>query len=115
MLRAASDDSAASWIGATIGSFGDGARALVPPVFEAYARILHPAWAADRAPVRWATVAACSGGSAHAMAEFERMARERGRPSMARPFTAPPHDGALPPGTLEALSDVLARHTTMPD
>ena len=115
MLRAASDDSAASWIGETIGSFGDGVRALVPLVFEAYARILHPAWAADGAPVRWATVAAWSGGSAHAMAEFEPMARERGRPSVPRPFTAPPHDGALPPVTLEALSDVLARHTTMPD
>jgi hypothetical protein len=115
MLRAASDDSAASWIGETIGSFGDGVRALVPPVFEAYARILHPAWAAGRVPVRWATIAAWSGGSAHAMAEFEPMARERGRPSVPRPFTAPPDDGALPPAALEALSDVLARHTTTPD
>lgn len=115
MLRPANDDSAASWIEETIGPFGSGVRALVPPVFEAYARILHPAWAADGAPVRWATVAAWSGGSAHAMAEFEPMARERGRPSVPRPFTAPPHDGALPPATLEALSDVLARHTTMPD
>ena len=115
MLHPASDDSAASWIEETIGPFGSGVRALVPPVFEAYARILHPAWAADRTPVRWATVAAWSGGSAHAMAEFEPMARERGRPSVARPFTAPPHDGALPPATLEALSDVLARYTAMPD
>ena len=115
MLRAASDDSAASWIEDTIGPFGDGVRALVPPVFEAYARILHPAWAADRTPVRWATVAAWSGGSAHAMAEFEPMARERGRPSVTRPFTTPPHDGALPSATLEALCDVLARRTTTPD
>jgi hypothetical protein len=115
ILRGASDDSAASWIEETIGPFGDGVRALVPPVFEAYARILHPAWAADQTPVRWATVAAWSGGAAHAMAEFEPMAHERGRPSVPRPFTAPPYHGVLPPATLDALSDVLARHTTTPD
>ena len=31
------------------------------------------------------------------------------------PFVAPPPDGELPPATLGALCDVLARHTTTPD
>jgi len=115
MLRPARDDSAGSWITATIGPFASGVRGLVPPVFDAYARILHPAWAADRTTVRWAAVAAWSGGSAHALAEFEPMARERGRPAVPTPFSAPPQNGALPPASLEALSDVLARHTTTPD
>ena len=114
-LRPAADDSAASWITNRIGSFGSGVRGLVPPVFEAYARILHPAWAADGTRVRWATVAAWSGGTAHALAEFEPMARQREQSPVPGPFHAAPTDGALEPATLAALCDVLAPYTTTPD
>jgi hypothetical protein len=115
MLRGAADDSAGSWIKEAIGPFGSGVRGLVPPVFDAYARIAHPAWASDGAAVRWTTVAAWSGGSAHALAEFELMAREPVHPSVPKPFAAPPQAGVLPLATLEALADVLANYTTTPD
>lgn len=116
MLRPRSDGSAASWIARSLHPFWSGdVGALVPPVFDAFARILHPAWADDGSPVRWATVAAWSGGSAHARAQFEPMARERGRSSDPRPFRDPPRSGELTPATLAALCDVFARHTATPD
>ena len=62
-----------SWIGEHRRPFRDySVGSLVPVVFEAYARILHPAWGPsvtgkDR-PVRWDAVAAWSGRTMHALA-----------------------------------------------
>jgi hypothetical protein len=46
-----SDNAAASWIRPRLMSFGSGVGAIVPPVFETYARLLHPARAEDGSPV----------------------------------------------------------------
>ena len=110
-LHAASDASAGAWVAESIGPFASGVRGLVPPVFEAYARILHPARAADASPVRWATVADWSGGTVHAGAEFRPMARGTGHAAGPPPFDAAPSSGVLPSAELDALADILARHT----
>jgi hypothetical protein len=109
------DNRAAAWIAPRLMSFGSAVGALVPPVFEAYARLLHPARAEDGSPVRWADVAAWSGGTVHALAQWVPMAHGRGAPVSSPPFAAPPPDGDFPPATLAALCDVLGRHTKTPD
>ena len=110
----------ASWIGPRLMSFASGVGAWVPPVFEAYARILHPAGRGSGGLVRWAEVAMWSGGTVHALAQFHEMARPRGslgRDSElpARPFDTPPRNGVLEPATLAALCETLGRHTTVPE
>jgi hypothetical protein len=114
-LRPATDDAARSWIRESLGAFASGVRSIVPPVFKAYARILHPARASDGTPVRWATVAAWAGGTVHALAEFEPLARQREPRSAPAPFAALPTDGALAPATVDDLCDVLGRYTATPD
>ena len=109
------DTEAADWIEPRLLSFASGVGALVPPVFDAYARILHPAQAEDGSPVRWGAIAAWSGGTVHSLAQFTPMSRLRGSGLSDRPFRTPPPDGDCPPATMAALRDVLARHTATPE
>jgi hypothetical protein len=114
-IRPCADTSEMSWVAPDLRPFADGIGSLVPRVFEAYARLLHPAEGERDSPIRWSAVAAWSGGVVHALAEFEPMARPRGPAPSARPYVKPPADGRLAPATLAALCDVLADHTTTPD
>jgi hypothetical protein len=88
---------------------------LVPAVFEAYGRILHPAHRRDGTAVRWESVAAWSGRTVHSLAEFALLAVPRQRLDGTAPFARPPDDGALPLASLDTLCEVLARHTMTPD
>jgi hypothetical protein len=88
---------------------------LVPVVFEAYGRIFHPASTRDGAAVRWETVAAWSGRTMHALAQFDRLARPRGATTGPPPFDQRSAEGGLPRPALDALVDRLAAHTTTPD
>jgi hypothetical protein len=115
VLSSCADNTAAAWIRPRLLSFASGVGALVPPVFEAYARLLHPARAGDGSPVRWAEVAAWSGGTVHVLAQWVPMAHGRGAPMSSPPFAAPPPDGDFPPATLAALCGILGRHTKTPD
>ena len=96
-------------------SFASGVGAWVPPVFDAYLRILHPARRPDGRPVRWLEVAEWSGGTIHALAQFHQMARPRGLGLHSPPFAAPPRSGVLDSATLEALCETLVRHTATPE
>ncbi len=88
---------------------------LVPVLFDRYARVLHPAWAAPDVPVRWDAVAAWAGTQVHALAQWEALSRPRIDPHPPSPFVVQPDTGCLPPGHLAALCDLLAAHTTTPD
>ncbi|MFB4305042.1 hypothetical protein [Actinomadura sp. GTD37] len=87
----------------------------MPRGFEAYARILHPAYAADGSPVTWARVAAWSGGAVHPRVQFQALAGPVPRSDTVRPWAEEPDPGTLPPALLAALCDVLARHTRSSD
>jgi hypothetical protein len=113
-IRPCIDASEMSWIAPALRPFADGVGSWVPPVFEAYARLLHPAKGPHHSPIRWAEVAAWSGGTIHALVQWVPMARERGSAPSAPPFLAAPADGKLLPATLGALCDVLAGYTTTP-
>ena len=94
---------------------------LVPAGFEAYARVLHPA--ADRrgALVRWSQVAAEVGTTLHPQAQWWRLAGHRDLdprgegPEPVRWQGREPGVGRLDRSALEALADVLSRHTATPE
>ncbi len=107
----------AGWIAEHRRPFGEYVvGSLVPVVFEAYARILHPAWGSrwKDARVRWETVAAWSERTMHPLAQWESVAAPVTTAHGAPPFAAPPDRDGLDPQGLEALFGVLTAHTTTP-
>ena len=90
---------------------------LVPAVFDAYARVLHPAvrYAGDDdLEVSWAEVAVHNGTSASRLAQW--VALTRGPVDSQPPvWDDGPSEGHLAVPLAARLADVLARHTTTPD
>ncbi|HJW74072.1 MAG TPA: hypothetical protein VJ787_00170, partial [Thermoleophilia bacterium] len=80
-----------------------------------YARVLHPAWAADGAPVRWATVASWAGRRMHALVQWDLLSRAGVEPEGPAPFLGPPDTGGLPAAQLAVLANLLRASTTTPD
>ncbi len=114
--RPALDDDAAGWIRIHRRPFDDySVGSLVPVVFERYARVLHPAWAGPNQRVRWDAVAAWSGRTIHALAQWDLLSRPLGEARPGCPFGQPPTGGGLPHEQLVELVDVLATETSTPD
>jgi hypothetical protein len=110
------DDKAAGWIRTHRRPFHDySVGGHVPVVFERYVRLLHPASSASGAPVRWEAVAAWSGRTIHALAQWELLERPVGVPDSGSPFAEAPATGGPPPGSLATLLDILAAHTSTPE
>jgi hypothetical protein len=91
--------------------------ALVPAVFEAYARIFHPAvrYAGDEdVEVPWTEVAAHNGTAASPLMQW--VALTRGPVDSQPPvWDDGPSEGHLPVAVAHRLVEVLARHTATPD
>ncbi|CUR59961.1 hypothetical protein NOCA120009 [metagenome] len=93
---------------------------LVPSGFEAYARVLHPAADADGRDVRWAEVAEACGTTLYSEAQWHRLSGGREydpRGEGAEPRRWPgnePELGRLNRPAFEALSEVVAGHTSTP-
>ena len=105
-----------AWIAANRRPFSDFAvGSLVPVVFDAYARLLHPAWGPLGAPVRWETVAKWAGRRAHSLAQWDFLFRPKDEPNGPAPFVEHPATGGLPPRQLAALCGLVASHTSTPD
>jgi hypothetical protein len=107
------DATPADWAVRTVAPFGSGVRSLVPPVFEAYARVFHPAVLGGR-PVRWAEVARANARTAHPGMEWAaitggyRYVYDEVQPGI---FDKPPEDGSPPPEVARVLGAVLLRFT----
>jgi hypothetical protein len=89
---------------------------ILPAVFEAYARILHPAvrYAGDDdIEVPWAEVAAHNGTVAHPLMQWLRITHG---PVDSQPpvWDDGPSEGHLPVAVAARLGDVLGRHTGTP-
>ena len=122
MFRYEPDPRTGDWLRPRLGPFGAAVGSLVPRGFEAYARLLHPMYDADGAPVTWAAVAAATGATVHPTAQSWRVA---GRPDAHAPQARPlgkrsaeprewsggdPAEGSLDAAVLRTLADVLAPH-----
>ena len=114
------DVTAARWIAdarrddATVG-------ALVPPVFEAYARVFHPAvrYAGDDdVDVPWAQVAAANATVAHPAMEWGSITGLMeffDQADQSPLWDGAPARGHLPVQLAAAMAEVLRRHTGTPD
>ncbi len=95
--------------------------ALVPAVFEAYARVFHPAVrydGDDDVGVRWAEVAAHNGTVAHPLMQWASITRSWdfvSADSQPPLWDDAPSEGHLPVATAARLAGVLARHTETPE
>jgi hypothetical protein len=116
-VRVLDDTAPAAWLEARLsGEFGAVTR-TVPDGYPAYARILHPPRDGDDEPVTWAEVAATTGRTVHALAQWHAVVDS---PDMAnfgesRWPDGSPSTGSLDEEALSPLCDVLAAHTTTPD
>jgi hypothetical protein len=120
-LSASSDVDAATWILVALRDFDHTVGSIVPPVFEAYARIFHPASRGagdDEVAVRWADVAEANGREMHPAAEWGSITgswdyqRRSNQPGL---WDGPPSTGELPGGVALRLVPVLSAHTDDPD
>lgn len=103
----------ADWLRPRLQPWGSGmgtpVTSIVPVGYDAYARVFHPVGAPAPAEfVTWQEVADWSGGTFHALAQFERMSI----PVRPNPGS-PPFDSAPRLGTLiSPICDVLVRELT---
>ncbi|KAB2349479.1 hypothetical protein [Actinomadura rudentiformis] len=108
--RLVTDLAPARWLEQGVGEWE------MPEVFEAYARVLHPALDQSERYVQWAEVAEWAGRDLHARSDFEEISApgpEGG--TGARPWEEPPNAGSFPLDVLPQLGEVLARHTKTPE
>lgn len=107
-LRAEPDAGRAAWVVDALGAFGT-FEGIVPPVFEAAVRVLHPAQDPTGLPLRWREAAGRAGTLLHPLAQWEWLAQP------IADEVGPPWTGRIPLDELAEIARVLARHTTTPD
>lgn len=113
------DVAAGDWIRDAVWPFGRGIGWLVPPVFEAYRRVLHPAYGVGVDFARWADVAAYTGAVMHPTVEWGSILEAGVRSGHGIGdqvvWGDSPRTGDLEPSHRQALAAVLATFTTTPD
>jgi hypothetical protein len=119
-----------AWIAEALHPFAEHrVGSVVPPVFDAFARVFHPAvryaddWFDDDGPlppdedVTWAEVAAFNGRTAHRAMEWASITGSwdfRGSDDQPGMWNDAPAEGHLPVSVASRLAAVLSRHTTTP-
>jgi len=92
---------------------------LVPEGFDAYVRVLHPAWRdTERGfePVRWSAIASWAGRTVHPLMQFHRIANLPAFPGQRFPtWGMVPSEGKLPMHEGEQLVAILRTHTATPN
>ncbi len=106
-------DAAHRWITDAIHPFEYDVASLVPPVFEAYARVFHPAYEIGH-PVSWKTLAEANNRSAHPAMEWGSLVGSWDLRTQPGLWDQRPDTGRLPVPTAQALSRIL-RHYSQSD
>ena len=116
-----SDLSAAGWLAAGLApSDPPTVASLVPPVFAAYARVLHPAIrydGDDDVEVRWSAVAALNDRTAHRLMQWPAITGSWdfvGEDDQPELWNDSPAEGHLLAPVAHRLAAVLAEHTAEP-
>jgi len=124
-LEYVNDLTPAQWIAERLHPFAQDAGAVIPPGFEAYARIFHPAMRQAgqvAVPVTWREIADAKGRVYHPEMQFGALVTRVGTPAglyarQPQPglFDGWPRTGTLPLELARALVGVLGDHTTTGD
>jgi hypothetical protein len=120
-LSASSDVDAATWILVALRDSDYTVGSIVPPVFEAYARIFHPASRSmgdHQLAVPWADVASANGREMHPAAEWGSIAGPwayQDRSTQPSLWDGPPSTGELPDAIARRLVAVLSPRTDDPN
>jgi hypothetical protein len=109
----------ADWIAASLAPFDEHLVAsVIPPGFQSYARVLHPAYyamAKGTRKVRWREIADWSGVPLYPDSQFHSIALAPGQRTGPAPWNSQgPERGSLNGGDAEALVELLAAHTSTP-
>lgn len=108
-------DDSFEWITDAIHPFEYDVASLVPPVFEAYARVFHPAYEIHMPephyPVSWTAVARANDRVAHAAMEWGSLVGSWRLRDQLGVWGEPPDTGRLPVPTTERLSRILKQHS----
>ncbi|MDE3069283.1 MAG: hypothetical protein KGJ43_00965, partial [Acidobacteriota bacterium] len=120
-LRASAEAGEAAWLLDALRDFDFTVGSIVPPVFDSYVRVFHPAGRAsgdDEVDVRWAEVAAANGRVMHPAAEWGSLVGSwhlgyRNYPTEL--FSSEPETGQLPAAVARRLVAVLSEHTARSD
>ncbi|MGY1834306.1 hypothetical protein ACI79P_04270 [Blastococcus sp. SYSU DS0510] len=121
-LPVETDVSTGTWVAEAVARARWGTvAALVPPLFPAYARVLHPAYryeGDDDVEVPWADVAALNGTVAHPLMQWPSVTggwEYLTEDSQPPDWDGAPAEGHLPTGVAARMAAVLACHTGSPD
>lgn len=116
------DVSPGAWIAPALRPVGEHVvGCLVPPVFDGYARVFHPAVryiGDDDLDVTWAEVATANRTVAHPVMEWGSLTGSMDffeDADQSPLWDQAPARGHLPAGVAEALTEVLRQHTVTPD
>lgn len=118
------DVSAGDWVTAALPRFDAAIGSLVPPIYPAYTRVLHPAMrvvsdSGEQVPVRWTEVAGMTGAVIHPTVEWFSLLHagiSRGAgDGKDTVWDDAPEIGDMPEEQFVALATVLAGHTETPD
>jgi hypothetical protein len=114
-LTACRDAASAAWIIAAVRDFDFTVGSIVPPVFDAYARIFHPPSRGrygQESPVRWADVAKANRRQMHPAAEWGSITGSWAFQAQPGIWDAPPSTGGLPRQLASLLAAILSAHTS---
>ena len=104
------------WVEEALGSRFARVEALVPRVYDAYARLLHPALTHEDRHVRWSTVAEWSGKTYHNLMSFEGISVPKPGYGFAKqPWAYEPAEDMIEPEDIVELSGFLSDYTGTPD
>jgi hypothetical protein len=109
---------AGAWIAPALrDGFGGHTKQQVPQIYEAYARILHPAWDDEGNGVTWAEVARRLGTRAHREMQWHAIigSYDPSNFTDSRWSGGNPRTGELAENKLDQLCLILARHTATPE
>lgn len=108
-LKVTDGAAAGGWIKPGLGGEFGAVSLQVPTLYEAYARIFHPAYDRESKPVRWTDIAKARGRAAHRRMQWETL-------TAGAEWESPvPSIGEMDLADLDALCELLAAHTTNPD
>ncbi len=108
--------SAGRWVEEGLSSDFASVGALVPGGYEAYARVLHPAWDASDRMVPWSSVAAWSGRVYHPQMSFEGISSPlSGHGGVVAPWCEDPDHGSMDEATATELAAFLSQFTRTPE